>query len=510
MAEDRPSINSSGSVRSIRIAVLAMGGEGGGVLANWLIHMARSNGYTSQMTSVPGVAQRTGATIYYIEMFPVAQIPVGQHPVLALMPVPGDVDIVLASELMEAGRAIQRGIVTPDRTSLIASSHRVYAMTERVAMADGRVDEHALLSACRTAARRFIAFDMMQLAEKNGSVISAVLFGALAGAGVLPFDRLAFERTIEASGVGVKASLLAFKAGFEHATGAMDPKPLKANEIPLPVYSQTISGIGLADYPEDAVKFIQAGFEQCEDWQDKAYANLYLERLKPIADFDKALGGQDARLLQEMARQLALSMCYEDTIRVADLKIRSSRFSRVADEIGIKHNQILEIREFLHPRRQEILETLPGFIGRILSRSKFFIHIIDRLTQEGRIIETTSIRGFLLLYCVANLRKWRRSTERYMHEQKHIETWLDFVLKTAQIDYELAIEVAELRGSIKGYGDTHANSLRHYELIYQIIPFLVGPEKCERVKALRKAAQIDDAGKTLNVLLAEYLSHQKN
>ena len=58
------------SARAIRIAVLAMGGEGGGVLANWLIDLARRNDYVGQMTSVPGVAQRTGATIYYIEIFP--------------------------------------------------------------------------------------------------------------------------------------------------------------------------------------------------------------------------------------------------------------------------------------------------------------------------------------------------------------------------------------------------------------------------------------------------------
>ena len=40
---------------------------------------------------------------------------------------PGDVDIVIASELMEAGRAVQRGLVTPDRTTFIVSTNRVYA-----------------------------------------------------------------------------------------------------------------------------------------------------------------------------------------------------------------------------------------------------------------------------------------------------------------------------------------------------------------------------------------------
>ncbi len=92
--------------RAITIAVLAMGGEGGGVLADWIVDVAEHGGYHAQTTSVPGVAQRTGATIYYIEVFPATN---GRMPVLALMPVPGELDIVIASELMEAGRAIQRG-----------------------------------------------------------------------------------------------------------------------------------------------------------------------------------------------------------------------------------------------------------------------------------------------------------------------------------------------------------------------------------------------------------------
>jgi indolepyruvate ferredoxin oxidoreductase, beta subunit len=54
----------AGTPRSIRIAILAMGGEGGGVLADWIVDMGEENGYLAQMTSVPGVAQRTGATIY--------------------------------------------------------------------------------------------------------------------------------------------------------------------------------------------------------------------------------------------------------------------------------------------------------------------------------------------------------------------------------------------------------------------------------------------------------------
>ncbi|HML16304.1 MAG TPA: hypothetical protein VK419_04735, partial [Bryobacteraceae bacterium] len=130
---------SSSGMGAITVAIVAMGGEGGGVLADWITDLGEHCGFFAQTTSVPGVAQRTGATIYYLEMFPEAAVrEAGKEPVLGLMPVPGELDLVIASELMEAGRAIERGLVTPDRTTLIASTHRVYSMTERTAIADGR------------------------------------------------------------------------------------------------------------------------------------------------------------------------------------------------------------------------------------------------------------------------------------------------------------------------------------------------------------------------------------
>ena len=123
-------------------------------------------------------------------------------PVLSLMPAPGDVDIVLAAELMEAGRAMQRGLVTPDRTTLIASTHRTLAVSEKVVPGSGITDPAPVLDAARKSSKRFLGCDLDRLAVENGSVISASLFGALAGAEVLPFAREDFEATIEAGGRG--------------------------------------------------------------------------------------------------------------------------------------------------------------------------------------------------------------------------------------------------------------------------------------------------------------------
>src|SRR5262249_2919700 len=125
--------------------------------------------------------------------------------------------------------------VTPEKTLLIASTHRVFAMTEKIALADGREDAAALLAACRDAARELVAFDMAALADATGSVLSAVLFGALAGSGALPFARTAFEAAIHRGQGGVNSSLAAFAAGVEAARPwPRAGRPPAALKPPLP------------------------------------------------------------------------------------------------------------------------------------------------------------------------------------------------------------------------------------------------------------------------------------
>jgi indolepyruvate ferredoxin oxidoreductase beta subunit len=65
-----------------------------------------------QATQIPGVAQRTGATTYYVEVMPGRGAALSS--VLALNPAMGEVDVALATELLEAGRMIFNGFVTPD------------------------------------------------------------------------------------------------------------------------------------------------------------------------------------------------------------------------------------------------------------------------------------------------------------------------------------------------------------------------------------------------------------
>jgi len=138
-------------------------------------------------------------------------------PVFSLAPSAGDVDVVIAAEMMEAGRAVMRGFVTPDRTTLIASTHRALAVSEKSAPGDGIADPSGVRAAAELAAQHLVMFDLERTATENGSVISASLFGALAGTGRLPFQRAHFEDAIRAGGKGVEPSLKAFGAAYEIA-----------------------------------------------------------------------------------------------------------------------------------------------------------------------------------------------------------------------------------------------------------------------------------------------------
>lgn len=495
------------NAQPIKIAILAMGGEGGGVLADWIVDLGEANGHIAQTTSVPGVAQRTGATIYYVELFPRAQAErAAGRPVLALMPLPGDVDVVLASELMEAGRAMQRGLVTPDRTTLIASTHRVYAITEKTAMGDGRIDARNLVAHGEAQAKRFLRFDMALAAEEAGSVISAVLFGALAGAGVLPFSRTQFESTIERGGVGVKASLRAFAMGFESASQPAGPlnevgpdsAPWRPAQTPHDPQVRALLARVEKDFPQAVQGVLIEGLRRLVDYQDPAYGALYLERL---AHLQRETPADDA-LLGETARHLALWMSYEDTIRVAELKTRASRFDRVGAEVKLQGGQLLAINEFMHPRLEEICDTLPAVLGRWLADSGFPRRWVERMTQRGRVVRTTSLRGFLLLYLLAGLKRWRRGSLRYTLEDARIQQWLARIEATARFNPQLALEIAQCQRLVKGYGDTHERGWRNFEAVMAHADRTGGLLAPATLRELRDAALADEHGDKLRALLA--------
>lgn len=488
----------------IKLAILAVGGQGGGVVTDWIVHLAEENGWYAQATSVPGVAQRTGATIYYIEMVPDR----GRTPVLALMPSPGDVDIVLAAELMEAGRAMMRGLVTPERTTLIASSHRAYAVAEKVVPGDGISDGMQVVETARRTARRFIAADLERIAVRNGSVISASLFGALAASSVLPFSRESFEATIRSGGKGIEASLRAFHEAFDTALLPAPPAP-PATEPELPV-SHGPDGLRAAyqdlvvrvedEIPAESQDMARAGLAKVIEFQDLAYGKEYLRRLLRIAALDHDLGGdgKGRTLTREAAKYIANAMAYDDVIRVARIKTQSRRFARVREEMRLHDDQVLTLTEFMHPRMEEVCGTMPRRLGRFIENRPRLFRKLDRIVNRGRHVRSDSIVWFTTLYLLGGLRRFRRRLLRHEVEQAHLTRWLAEAERLARVNYDLGVELLRCRRLIKGYSDTHARGLSRYDRVLSAVPILeVREDGAEWLRRLREAALKDESGAAL-------------
>jgi len=162
--------------------------------------------------------------------------------------------------------------------------------------------------------------------------------------------------------------------------------------------------------------------------------------------------------------------------------------------------------EFMHPRFEEVCETLPAGLGARLHASSRARRWFAPLFRKGRHIETAHVGGFLLLYLVAGLRRWRRGTLRYRLEQQRIGAWLENIKKLAAQPggYDAAVELAECQRLVKGYSDTHERGLKNYNIVIDAVQRLADrPDLAALIKRLRTAALADEEGKQLRAVLNE-------
>jgi len=493
--------------RPIAILIAALGGEGGGVLTQWLVEAALYAGYPVQSTSIPGVAQRTGATTYYVEIFPdpIAALG-GRRPILNLAPVAGRVDLLIASELLEAVRVAQAGLVDRARTTVIASTSRALTNREKIAMGDGREDDARLVDVLATNSRRHVGFDMNEEARAARTVISAVMFGAVAGSGLLPFDRSHCEAAIRASGKGVDASLDGFARGFARVAfrgeAATPTARMDGDEAGGEMAMRTMVDHGVA---------------RLRDYQDDRYAALYRERVERIAAVEARVDptvAHDHALTRETARFLALWMAFDDVIRVADLKTRPARYARIRTEAGAGRDELLTVHDFFKPRIAEVAGALPAawsrrvldWEARRLKSGKAPLAFPLKLRSDARL-------GRLALRGMASLRRFRPSSRRYADEQAAIERWLAALERVAEIGWTPAFALACCGRLIKGYGETHA---RGHENLARILETLGSDAAAARftvegadalavaIDSAREAALADPDGKALDRDIARH------
>lgn len=484
----------SGADRPVSVLIAALGGEGGGVLAKWIVDAAEVEGLIAQSTSVPGVAQRTGATTYYVE---IARKSHAAEPVLALTPTPGEVDVMIVSELLEVARVVRSGFVTSDRTTLIGSTHRTYSFLEKQVPTDGRYDSREIVKAAKAAAKRALLTDIQAQAKQSGSVTNAVMLGIVAGSQALPMKAESFRSAIELGGKAVESNERGFALGYDLAQNAI--KGGIADGSGEQKASQLRRRTDLpTTFPTAITGVVSAGLDHLEGYQDRRYVRTYLERVGRVLAVDGSV--KDHVLTVEAARYLALWMAYEDIIRVADLKTQFARHGRIAAEAGARPGDLVHVTEFLRPGMREVTDILPSWLGRALMA--FAPKGPNREVKSGMKLRTTTVSGFFLLRSLVWLKPLRRISARFHVEQRSIEQWLDMVVELASSNPELAMEWVECARLLRGYGDTHDRGLTNFEALRAALPQISKKEdSVAQLRAMRVAALNDPSGRALAVMI---------
>jgi indolepyruvate ferredoxin oxidoreductase beta subunit len=464
----------------LSLLVPAVGGQGGGVLLDWIVDAALVDGYPVHGTSIPGVAQRTGSTTYYVELAGERNPTADGAPVFSLYPVPGALDVLLAPEFLEVGRSIELGFPSPGRTTIIASTHRLYSIHEKIVTGRGIYPLETLQAAARACSKTLIAFDALALAREHGTEANAVLLGALAGSGALPLKADAYREAIRAKGVQVDANLHGFEAGLvvaarlvegarEGSRGFGTPLAPDLSRAPASSPIATASpGSGLdpdleraiASFPEGLRPVLRVAIPRLVDYQDRAYAERYLERLRPFA-------GGSAALAPIVARHLATWMTYEDAVRVAQLKTRGSRFERIRKDKGVGEGEIV-VTDYLKPDLDEIYGVLPHRLVAPFARwaERRWPHGRPTLGQH---VKTTTVSGFLRVWMLTWLRPLRPISYRAREEHERMERWLAAIARCAQWDEGLGCEIARAAQLVKGYGDVRRRMTAHFDRLLEAV-----------------------------------------
>jgi len=443
----------------------------------------------------------------------------GRRPVFSLNPVPGEIDLLVCSELLECARQVSLGMAAPQRTQVISSSARALTTAERMQPGDGRTPAAPLVELLQRFSLGAQVLDMNALAREAGTVVSAVMFGAIAGSGVLPLARDAYEAVIRGVDApadrplprSAAASLRGFGLAFEAVARAREQAALVQTllqpDAETPPDAMAPAPAALQAFPPMLHPLIALGYARLADYQDRAYAERYLARLGELLAAERAGDPEGCATTQEAARWLALWMAFDDIVRVAELKSRASRTARVREEARAGERDLLRVYEHFKPGVPELAGMLPV-------RWAQRLQTWDRRRQaNGREawamplkLATHSIFGMLALRILAASKRLRPHGSRFAQEQSLIERWLRAMAAGAREDAALGLELARCGRLIKGYGSTNE---RGKDALLHLIDHVArgaqpAAERARAIAAAREAALKDDAGQALDATLRQH------
>ena len=475
----------------IKIMVPAVGGQGGGVLTEWLVQAFFLEDYDVQGISLPGLSQRGGSTVYYLEAHPRPET--DDKPIIfAQFPVPGEVDVIISQEFLELGRALQLGYGS-DRTTIVTSTHRIYSTLEKMPIGSGIYSDENLRKIATAFSSKLIELNALQLAKDNGMddlAVNAILFGALAASGSIPLSKASFVSSIEKVGVAVKTNLRGFEVGWNFVSSSkagdagkkqvvwetfVRTRADQLEEYEREVYLGKVSRIE-TEFPKQLREILAESLYRLIDYQDAEYADRYIDDVREVLALDESMKG-NLKLTEHFARNLALLMSYEDGIRVAELKIKSDRFKRIKEEMRLRDDQVFKVIDYLKPDAEELYGLLPNVViapfVRVIESSLFKkIWRRKRPVTFAQTPTTTSFSGFLRLWLMTKMKFMRPGSYRFKKERALMDKYKESTLYYAGLDYKLGSLVARSGSMVKGYGKVRRRTIKAF---YRFIDNIIFP-----------------------------------
>ena len=502
--------------QAVSILLCALGGEGGGVLADWLVEVAHHADHPAQATSIPGVAQRTGATTYYLEIFPVSNSQLnGQKPVLGLNPLPGRLDALISSELLETARQVGHGLASKDRTCVISSSSRALTTAEKMVMGDGRREEAPLIDVIAANSLRHHVIDMAALCQQAGTMVSAVMLGAIAASGLLPFDRRHYEAVLSGKSAAAKASLKGFALAFDRVSQQREQAQYVEHVLkaPAPVLTESanLPASVAQQFPASMHNLLSLAYARLVQYQGESYAQLLVTRLASLQaiELSSPSSTPDCPVTHETIRWLALWMAFDDIIQVAYLKSRVTRWQRVSSEVKLKEGELLKVYDHFKPGVPELAAVLPKTWAEALLRWDRARILKGKEAWAMPIkLARHSVWGLLSLRFLAAMRVVRPFGSRFANEQALIEEWLEGIASACRQSTLFGLEVAKCGQLIKGYSSTNErgkdNLLHILRSVCQPAANQSAHDQAAVVSQIRNAALLDEKGQLFDMALLQH------
>ncbi|MCI0453573.1 MAG: hypothetical protein L0Y68_01090 [Candidatus Dadabacteria bacterium] len=438
----------------MKILIPSVGGLGVGVFVEWLSAAAILEGLKPNVLNLPGVSQRTGRTLSYIE------IGNGNAP-FSPFPEKGRLDLIISQEFLELLRTLKEGY-GGESCNVLGTTYRYYTTYEKLSLKRDIYTYKNFRSLIEDNSKHHIVIDIHKMGIDDFS--NAHLLGLLCASGYIPIIRReSYEKAIRAVGIEPERNLREFAFGHELLNKGLIQQATKINQTPTLPEGYIKESIAKLEsiYGKDVKDVLVEALRQLLAYQDIKYGELYITRVNDLNSYINLTIGKTEgfnELMEEFAKVLAVRMMYEDIIRVAENKTSKKRFERIKRLYRIQNTDVFWVIDFFRPELDEIYGILPNslgkFLDRILSR-----HRISLKTE----IFTNHILGFLLLKGMSKLRFLRRRSYRYEKENALIEKYIEHIKRCLTQSPHSALLSAKGGAVIRGYGEVRKEMIKRWE-----------------------------------------------